>query len=213
VPTTVQYFERARFELAPDAAPGAPLAEQVRLGLLGRELLAAGGAAALCSGAPTSALAADAPAAPVAQVATRQGAPAISGEDLALVTDVAAQVADGASGWIPILAVAALTVAILALAGFALSDWQSYKRRGARRGYRHRRSAYERFAPPPAQGPQGARQGTRAAADATQEVGGRGRPPADDPTPYEPPPAPRSAPAQGPPADDEDDLLRSLLGQ
>jgi hypothetical protein len=51
-PQTVQYFERARFELAADATADAPLLAQVRLGALGREYP---GIAALCGlPAPTA---------------------------------------------------------------------------------------------------------------------------------------------------------------
>ncbi|HEX5691341.1 MAG TPA: CapA family protein, partial [Roseiflexaceae bacterium] len=49
-PQTVQYFERARFELAADAPADAPLLAQVRLGALGREFA---GIEALC-GVPAS---------------------------------------------------------------------------------------------------------------------------------------------------------------
>ena len=69
---------------------------------------------------------------------------------------------------------------ILALAAFALTDWRSYRRRGTRRGYRHRRSAYERFAASPAEAP------ARRATPARQP---RLRPEEAIP-PYEPPPAP-----------------------
>jgi hypothetical protein len=48
---TVQYFERARFELAPNSSAGASLLEQVRLGALGQEYP---GIAALCPGQPAS---------------------------------------------------------------------------------------------------------------------------------------------------------------
>jgi poly-gamma-glutamate capsule biosynthesis protein CapA/YwtB (metallophosphatase superfamily) len=142
VPTTVQYFERARFELAPDAPAGAPLAEQVRLGLLGRELREAGGGAALCGStgveraAETGAVVEQGLQAPVA-------AP---DDELGVVAGALSQAADSFGWWAPALAMAALLIAILALAGFALADWQTYRRRGARRGYRRRRSAFERFA-------------------------------------------------------------------
>ena len=103
--------------------------------------------AADCASAPVSALATGGGGAgAVGATATRIAASSGGGEDLALVTGVAAQIAEGANGWIPLLAVAALAIAILALAVFAFTDWQSYQRRGTRRGYRHRRSAYERFA-------------------------------------------------------------------
>jgi poly-gamma-glutamate synthesis protein (capsule biosynthesis protein) len=142
VPTTVQYFERARFELAPDAPAGAPLAEQVRLGLLGRELREAGGAAALCGSTGVERAA-------ETGAAVEQGlqAPAAaSGDELGVVAGALSQAADSFGWWAPALAVAALLIAILALGGFALADWQTYRRRGARRGYRRRRSAFERFA-------------------------------------------------------------------
>jgi hypothetical protein len=50
-PTTVQYFERARFELASGAAANAGLLEQVHLGALGREYP---GIAAQCPNLPAS---------------------------------------------------------------------------------------------------------------------------------------------------------------
>lgn len=136
-PTTVQYFERARFELAPNAAPGAPLTEQVRLGLLGSEL---GGLAGLCGAEAAAA---------VGESATVSGA--VEGETAPLpavdagIAASLAQLFDGA-GWIAAILVFGLTLAILALAFFAISDWRSYRRRGPQRGYRRRRSAHERFA-------------------------------------------------------------------
>jgi poly-gamma-glutamate capsule biosynthesis protein CapA/YwtB (metallophosphatase superfamily) len=206
-PVTVQYFERARFELAPAAPPDAPLADQVRLGLLGRELLDAGGAAALCAGAAAAAPAAaaatgGAPAAGQPQAVARSAA---GGDELAVVADVITQVADG-SGWlIPGLAVAALLVAILALAAFAYSDWQTYRRRGGRHGYRRRRrSAFERFA---------------GAADAQTPPPAPAPPRPADPAAAPPRPAAPAQPAAAPPpparrpAEDDDDLLRSLLGE
>lgn len=207
VPTTVQYFERARFELAPDAPAGAPLAEQVRLGLLGRELRDAGGVAALC-GIGGAELAAGAGGVAVEQGFQAPGS-AANGE-LGVVADVLTQAADSAGWWMPALAIVALLIAILALAGFALADWQAYRRRGPRRGYRRRRTAFERFG--------GAVQGVgetglqRDKATRSWEPGDAGQAEAwDAPTEPQiarPTPAPRPASQE----DDDDELLRSLLG-
>ncbi|MEI8166687.1 MAG: CapA family protein [Chloroflexales bacterium] len=194
VPTTVQYFERARFELAPATAPGAALTAQVRLGLLGRELLDTGGVAALCPGAAPSPLppaALGLTTATASATAARAAAPAIRDDDLALIREVAAQIIASAGGWILLLAVSALVVAILALATFAFTDWQSYQRRGARHGYRRRRSAYERFADQPIADERVAEQ------------------PIADERVANPSIAPPSFPKVSTPADD--DLLRSLL--
>jgi hypothetical protein len=209
VPTTVQYFERARFELAPDAPPGAPLSDQVRLGLLGRELLEAGGGAALCAAAAPAA--ATVPGAQVTEIRSADvaGAPAApGGDDLAVVADLLNQTAGGLDWLMPVLAIAALLVAILALGGLAFGDWRSYKRRGGRQGYRRRRSAFERFA--------GA---------ASREPGVQPAAAAEAPRHQQPPePAPRRAttavirdepapPRRDQRPDEDDDLLRNLLGE
>ena len=204
VPTTVQYFERARFELAPNAPPGAPLAEQVRLGLLGRELREAGGAAALCGGGMATAAGGD--AAQVtgsADAQAGQARPAASGDDLAIVADLLTQATGSFGWWIPALAVAALLVAILALGGFAVADWQTYRRRGGaqrrERGYRRRRSAYERFGSVPVQGTGDREQGTGRSASAAWL-----------PEPAQATPAPAARGEHT--SEDDDELLRSLLG-
>lgn len=152
-PTTVQYFERARFELVPGAPPEAPLTDQVRLGHLGRELLNTGGAAALCAGVEPSAAGLTQSGATQVGVAEAGAdlSAAANRDELAVVADVLTQAADTSGWWIPALAIAALFVAILALAAFAYNDWQTYRRRGGRRGYRRRRSAFERFAGEPEQ--------------------------------------------------------------
>jgi hypothetical protein len=215
VPTTVQYFERARFELAPDAPAGAPLEQQVRLGLLGRELQEAGGAAALCGAAGASLAAETGGPAPSEQAITPAQAP---GDELAVVADALTQAADGFGWWGPALAVAALLITILALAGFALADWRTYRRRGARRGYR-RRSAFERFA--------GAERGIGGRGSGVggrgSGVGGRGSGIGDQGLgiggEVEGSEAPtqagsaRSRPIpRATPEEEDDDLLRSLLG-
>ncbi len=218
VPTTVQYFERARFELAPTVDPGAPLTDQVRLGLLGRELRDAGGAAALCGAGGLAVPLAPTNGSPT-PTSGAMGLPAFSGEDLALVGDVASQAARSAGSWIPLIAVLALLLAILALVGIAVNDWRGYRRRGTRRGYRRRRSAYERFAPPPAP-----------VTPLQAEAGPPVRPTVVDPVPAAPPTtaevastattspvnpaaAPPVAPSAAPaPPDDDDELLRQLLG-
>jgi hypothetical protein len=64
---TVQYFERARFELAPGTTTSASLLDQVRLGALGREYP---GIVAQCPSQPTAALAAASQPPQVAATAT-----------------------------------------------------------------------------------------------------------------------------------------------
>jgi hypothetical protein len=44
------------------------------------------------------------------------------------------------------LALSALSVALLAIFGFAFIDWRRHQWRGSSRGYRRRRTAHERFA-------------------------------------------------------------------
>jgi hypothetical protein len=89
----------------------------------------------------------------------------------------------GLSGWLPALALIALLAATAALIAFAVFDWRSYQRRGTRRGYRPRRSAHERFA---------------------TSVEHQRRAVAEESAP---------PPAEPQPQDDEDELLRQLLGQ
>lgn len=189
VPTTVQYFERARFELAPSAPPGAPLGDQVRLGLLGREIQAVGGLAAYCGGALSQAAGAADALLPTPAPRGLQ-LPTVSNDDLTLIGGVMTQLAQGARGWIPVIFLGALLIALLTIAYLAFSDWHTYQRRGPRRGYRLRRSAYERFA-------------------------GRGNLASTDLHPMVPPPqpAPPSPPQTRSDGSEEDDLLRQLLGQ
>jgi hypothetical protein len=102
-PKTVQYFERARFELAP---AGASLLEQVRLGALGREYP---GIAAQCPGQPVALAAARPPAgtqpspgtpvAPPALTAREQAASANSAPSATLVAPPA-----GRAWWFWLLA-------------------------------------------------------------------------------------------------------------
>src|SRR5262249_34907819 len=63
---TVQYFERARFELAPNAAPDAALLAQVRLAALGREYI---GIAADCASSANTATTVPASAPPPRAIA------------------------------------------------------------------------------------------------------------------------------------------------
>jgi hypothetical protein len=237
VPTTVQYFERARFELAPGAAPGAPITEQVVLGLLGRELRDAGGAAALCGGAVTVSAGGEQPA--VALAPTTQVRQAVSGDELAFVAEVLGQAANSSEWLIPVLAIAALAVSILALIGFALADWQAYRRRGAGRRqhvYRRRRTAFERFGGGGHREDgtgHGAAGGDRAAAGghgARNQVDEDPRGQGDEGATFQPwlaeeelddaapasqaRPMPASSPRHTPPPPDEDDeLLRELLSR
>jgi hypothetical protein len=101
-----------------------------------------------------------------------------------------AQGTSGLGGWLPALALLALLVTLAALVAFAVADWRSYRQRGARRGYRHRRTAHERFAT-------SVELQRRAIAD-EQVVA----PPAQD----------NDAEDEGQ-DEDEDALLRQLLGQ
>ncbi|MFV9503023.1 MAG: CapA family protein [Oscillochloridaceae bacterium umkhey_bin13] len=228
VPTTVQYFERARFEVTPSTTPGAPLSEQVRIGLLGRELRDHGGVAALCGGGSTVA-AVPASVAVVATITPREpGLPAVSGEDVALVGGVLAQIAQGARGWIPLLFLAALILALVAIGTLAFNDWRTYRRRGTRKGYRRRRSAYERFAgrggssvanhppdpepPLPTRPPQAKRAPIVAAAASDESapnwLAADTPPPSRRSITPEPTPTPRRTDE-----DQDDDLLRQLLEQ
>jgi hypothetical protein len=148
VPTTVQYFERARFELATNAVAGAPLNAQVQLGLLGRELQRGGAVTAFCGGA-TPAVESPPPTSnpPVPQA---NPSPLITVEDLALVGAAADQLLQSASPGMIALALSALAVALLAIFGFAFIDWRRHQWRGPSRGYRRRRMARERFTQVPA---------------------------------------------------------------
>ncbi len=143
VPTTVQYFERARFELATNAAPGAPLNAQVYLGLLGRELQHGGAANALCGRATLAAI----PSLPTSVTPSPQASPApiVTAEDLALISAAADQLLQSASPWMITLALSALAVVLLTMFGFAFIDWRRYQWRGPSRSYRRRRTAHERF--------------------------------------------------------------------
>jgi hypothetical protein len=93
--------------------------------------------------------------------------------------------------WLPMLALAALVVALVTLVGFAVADWRSFRRHGARRrAYRRRRSAFERLGQAPVQpAPARATRESRATAHTGTTV--RQAPPA--------------------PPDDDDALLRRLL--
>lgn len=80
LPSKVQYFERARFELVPGAAADAPLTERVRLGLLGREysaIAAQCGQPAPAAVVPTVAPRASPSGAPAAARSVAVGQPAI----------------------------------------------------------------------------------------------------------------------------------------
>jgi hypothetical protein len=108
--------------------------------------------------------------------------------DRGLATDPLAALAwftSGLGGWLPALALLALLATMAALIAFAVADWRSYQHRGTRKGYRPRRTAHERFAP-----------SVELQRRATTEAG-------------QLPEADRRSPED----DDEDDLLRQLLGQ
>lgn len=215
--TTVQYFERARFELAPDG--------QVRLGLLGREL---GGLESLCPGgprpaqgqaSPTSPAEAPGSAAPTPQPAPPRPTVAQSAAPApgVAIFGAVAQIGGDIGSWLLPLVVGALVLVILVLAGFAVADWRAFQQRGSRRSYRRRRTAHDRFAsepaqplppepeyvpaaPPPADGPAVRR--TYGVAPEDLALGDAWEAPA-------PPPQPGRAASR---AASEDDLLRQLLG-
>jgi poly-gamma-glutamate capsule biosynthesis protein CapA/YwtB (metallophosphatase superfamily) len=115
---TVQYFERARFELVP-GAPGAQGAPDVQLGLLGREFA---GMEEVCGPPAVPELAATQPTAP----------PAAS-----VAAEPAAQAAseiNGGAWWFWPLTVA-LVLVVLGGTAYLVQDWQHRKR------YRERRHA------------------------------------------------------------------------
>lgn len=178
-PVTAQYFERARFEVAPGAPPGASLTEQVRLGLLGRELLAAGGVARLCPGAPATDL--TIPARATRAGRTDGGAPRGAPEGgRGWLGGLFDRTFNQTGWWLPMLVLAALLVVLVTLVGFAVADWRSFRRQGARRrAYRRRRSAFERLGQAPVQAaPARETRETRATAHTGTTV--RQAPPAPD---------------------------------
>ena len=105
--------------------------------------------------------------------------------------------------WLPTLGLLALLAMVVILILFALADWRSYRIRAARRGYRHRRTAHERFAASvdlqrraaEEGGEQEAGGGRQEAGDGRQETGGRWQDEDEDED------------------EDNDELLRHLLGQ
>jgi hypothetical protein len=121
---TVQYFERARFELIPGAPAEAPLLAQVRLGALGREYP---GIAAQC-GLP------EPTAAPAATQLAAGGAPAIAAPPA--VSPLVAEAEPGGRAW---WIWALLALVVLGVGGAAL--WDTRRRRVAmeRRLTRRRR--------------------------------------------------------------------------
>ncbi len=163
-PRTAQYFERARFELTPGTAG------QVQLGLLGREYpdSAVTCGLAVATAAPT----------PEAGASVPQRTATSAEDPVAAPLEALAWFTGGLDGWLPTLALLALLAIMATLIALAVADWRSYQTRGGRRGYRHRRTAHERFAP-----------SVELQRRATEGKGRR---------------------TQG---EDEDDLLRQLLGQ
>jgi hypothetical protein len=139
-PTTVQYFERARFELIPGARPDAPLLEQVRLGALMREYA---GIAADCPAAPPAAVVAQPQAVGTAPVASPR-ATAAAGERLPLAPGTLAQGAAFARPWWlwPVLGVNLLLLAALGAWGLQMRAEMQRRRRLAARA-RKRRLAEE----------------------------------------------------------------------
>jgi len=181
-PLRVQYFERARFELDPVAPPGAPLTGQVRLGLLGRELLAAGGVARLCPGTPATDLTAGTRRAGQTAGETRRSE-SEDGRGWDWLSGLFDLRFNRAGWWFPVLALAALLVVLVTLIGFAVADWRSFRRHGARRrAYRRRRSAFERLgqAPRPAPVREASETGAAAYTGTTTRRARPVAPPADD---------------------------------
>jgi hypothetical protein len=119
---TVQYFERARFELAPGASAETPLLEQVYLGALGREYP---GIAAQCGLPPTAA-----PIAPTSTDLVVAGARPIA-------VPTRADVASSSQRWLW----AGLALLALAVAGAAVWDVQQRRRMWEQRRERRRFSA------------------------------------------------------------------------
>ncbi|NTV62840.1 MAG: CapA family protein [Oscillochloris sp.] len=124
---TVQYFERARFELAPGVAG------QVQLGLLGREYPGIALACGLLDSSAASRLSIE---------HTAQASDDLLLRPLAAL----AWFTEGLGGWLPILALIGLLAIMAILITFAVNDWRSHQRRRPQRGYRYRRTAHERFA-------------------------------------------------------------------
>ena len=124
---TVQYFERARFELAPGAPADAPLLEQVRLGALGREYP---GIAAQCGQPPTAAPAATIPPGPAVARTRPIAVPALANTP-------------SSGGWWPWV-----TIALIGLAVAAAAAWDTRRRRQMWEQRRERRRRLAALAAP-----------------------------------------------------------------
>jgi capsule synthesis protein PGA_cap len=140
-PKTVQYFERARFELVPGAPEDAPPLEQVRLGALGREYP---GIAAQCGiVASATAGAAPAPAGSSSQVRSAPAIPQTATSAVQVVPAISdnASAEEGQPGWLPWAG--ALLVG-LALAGALIWDSRQRRQMWQRRLARRRRFAWQK---------------------------------------------------------------------
>jgi hypothetical protein len=113
----VQYFERARFELAPGVAADAPLQQQVRLGALMAEY---SGLAAECPGAG--------PPTELSATPARPRAPAVAAEQQPAPASAAIAPADGRRWWLW-AAVGVNLVLLLAIAGWGWSIRAEMQRR------------------------------------------------------------------------------------
>ena len=182
-PKTVQYFERARFELTPGAAQGAGLLEQVRLGALGREYP---GIASQCEGRTAA----------VAPGAGQQQAPASVGRAARPAS------AGGRPWWLwPLVGLTALLLLGTVAWGLQVrADVQRRRMLAARA--KKRRWASER-----GQLVQARPRAPARGAATSETVAIRKRPLAQDGEPGRTAPDPLRRPAQ-----DDDELLRRLLG-
>jgi hypothetical protein len=178
---TVQYFERARFERSPDGS--------IQLGLLGREFP---DQQAICGGVALPA--------PITTTNEMPPTAPIPTDTSSIVQNLGER---GIGFWLPTLAAIGLALAILALIGFAIADWRAFRSEQRPRGYRPRRTAYERFRAP-------------SAAATTPPAPSAPRKPAapepDDAADWDIPSARRTERSSAS-DDDADDLLRQLLNQ
>ncbi len=112
--------------------------------------------------------------------------------------------------WLPTLGLLTLLAMMVILILFALADWRSYRIRAARRGYRHRRTAHERFAASVDLQRRAAEEGGEQVAGGGRQVAGDGRQVAGDGRQVA---GGRWQDEDEDEDEDDDELLRQLLGQ